>query len=443
MYRFFIFLFCSLICLQSFAQGKFVLQNENKNKISFKLINNLIIIPVKINGVELSFLLDTGVSKPIIFNFFNLNEELLINDAERIYLRGLGEGDTVEALKSKNNIFKIGKAINVNQDLYAIFDPALNFTPRLGVPVHGIIGYDLFKDFVIEINYTHKYIKLHNPKTYKPEKCRNCGSLNISFYNNKPYINAALGIDNQNVPVKLLVDTGGSDALWLFEDKEHQIDVPKKYFNDFLGLGLSGNVYGKRSRIDNFYISNFDIKNVNVAFPDTLSIAHAKKIKDRNGSVSGEILKRFNMVFDYQKARIILNKNNNFKKPFNYNKSGIVLEHEGVRVIKEIDRDNAILPFKIKNESVAQSSMVVSGTYKYTLTPSFTIVELRDNSPAQLAGLQIGDVILNINNRQAHLYSLQDIIQLFYGEDGKRIKLLVDRKGIQLKFQFKLKSLLN
>ena len=42
-----------------------------KKAPNFKLINNLIIIPVEVNGVTLSFLLDTGVSKPIIFNFLN------------------------------------------------------------------------------------------------------------------------------------------------------------------------------------------------------------------------------------------------------------------------------------------------------------------------------------------------------------------------------------
>src|SRR5210317_227979 len=107
----FLFLWCSLF---SFSQGKFVLQGANKDKISFKIINNLIIIPVEINGVELSFLLDTGVSKPIILNFLNITEELQINQAEKIYLRGLGEGESVEALRSRNNIFKIGKALSIS-----------------------------------------------------------------------------------------------------------------------------------------------------------------------------------------------------------------------------------------------------------------------------------------------------------------------------------------
>lgn len=444
MYRFFIFLFCSVICSQSFAQGKFTLQNGAMDKISFKLINNLIVIPVEINGVELSFLLDTGVSKPIIFNFLNVTEELQVNNAERIYLRGLGEGDTVEALRSKRNIFRIGDAINVNQDLYAIFDPALNFAPRLGVPIHGIIGYDLFKDFIVELNYSKKHIKIYDPKRYNPKKCKNCSSLMLSFYNNKPYIDAVVGMGNKDVPVKLLIDTGGSDALWLFEDKEHNILVPIKYFDDFLGRGLSGSVYGKRARLDKFSISNFELKKVNAAFPDSTSIAYAKKIKDRNGSLSGEILKRFNIIFDYRKAKILLKKNGNFNNPFYYNKSGISIEYSGVRMIKEIDNNSIITRFNTRSETEASTNMFIasSNSYKYSLTSAFTIVELRENSPAKKAGLKIGDIILAVNYKKAHLYSLQDVIQMFYGENGKRIKLLVDRDGIQLKFQFKLESLL-
>jgi len=49
-------------------------------------------------------------------------------------------------------------------------DKELNLSPRLGLPVHGIIGYDLFRDFVVEVNYTSKYLKLHSPKLYRSKK---------------------------------------------------------------------------------------------------------------------------------------------------------------------------------------------------------------------------------------------------------------------------------
>jgi len=48
--------------LSPFSQSNFELQNGKSDKIHFKLVNNLIVIPVSINGVSLSFLLDTGVS---------------------------------------------------------------------------------------------------------------------------------------------------------------------------------------------------------------------------------------------------------------------------------------------------------------------------------------------------------------------------------------------
>ena len=435
----FLFLCCSLF---SFSQGKFVLQDGDKDKIAFKLINNLIVIPVKINGVELSFLLDTGVSKPIIFNFLNLNEDLKINQAEKIYLRGLGEGDSVEALRSRNNTFQIGDAVSISQSLYAVFDPALNFAPRLGVPIHGIIGYDFLKDFVVEINYSSRYMRLHSPNSYKTKKCNSCEVFDIEFFNNKPYIEGTATIEGNEIPVTLLIDSGGSDALWLFDDKERGINIPDKHFDDFLGSGLSGSVYGKRAKIEAFTLGKFKLQRVNVAFPDSISISFARKFKERSGTISGDLLKRFNIIFDYPNRKISLKKNRNFSEPFYYNKSGISLEHDGVRVVKTVDTDRVISRFQSVNESVATSSLIVSGSYKYALEPSFKIVELRIDSPAYRAGLEVGDVILSINNKHAHLYSMQQIIQLFYGEDGKRIKLIIDRKGIQKRFEFKLVSLL-
>lgn len=431
-----------LVWVGGYAQSKFELSKGDSDKIKFELINNLIVFPVEINGVELSFLLDTGVSKPIIFNFLNISEALQINQAERIYLRGLGEGEPVEAIRSSNNIFRIGNAVNIQQDLYAVFDPALNFAPRLGVPVHGIIGYDLMKDFVVEINYANRYFKLSKVETYKKNTCKKCEILPLDFFNNKPYIETTVELGETERSVKLLIDSGGSDALWLFEDQEKGINLPEKYFDDFLGRGLSGRVYGKRSKIDAIKIADFKLKNVNVAFPDSMSITFARKFKERGGSISGNILKRFNLTFNYSEGEIMLKKNRYFSQPFYYNKSGIELEHDGVRVIKELNKDIELNTMGADNPGVAQHSIIVSGTYRYALAPSFTIVELREDSPAKKAGLEVGDVILSVNGRGAHKYSLQDVVQMFFGETGKKIRLIIDRKGVQRKYEFRLENLL-
>lgn len=440
MNKWFVFiLFFTCLGHSGFSQDKFIIQNKSQSdKIRFKLINNLIVIPVEINGVTLSFLLDTGVSKPIIFNFLNVSDTLKIKDTETIYLRGLGGGESVEALKSTNNVFKIGDAVKLNQDLYAVYNSNLNFAPRLGIPVHGIIGLDVFKDFVVEVNYSSGFLRLTTPEKYKYKNCNRCERLFLEFYNGKPYINAKVKINQNQIPVKLLIDSGGSDALWLFEDDSLDIKSGKKFFIDFLGHGLNGSVYGKRSKVEEFALNSFVLKNANVSFPNNKYVFHAKKIKDRNGSIAGNILKRFNIIFDYQKALMTITKNSKFKDKFSYNKSGIELAHDGIRIVREIKKTN------IKSSDNTQSSnniIVLDNQYKISLKPAYVIVELREGSPAKKAGLKIGDIVLSINGKQSYQFTLHQIIQMFYGDNGKKIKLRLDRDGAILNLSFKLQKL--
>jgi hypothetical protein len=431
-------LLCVMCLCPSFGQGDFNLPRKNTDKIRFQLINNLIVVPIELNGVELSFILDTGVSKPILFNITN-TDSLQIKNVEKIYLRGLGEGGKpIEALKSKKNFFKIGNAININQDIYVVFDNSINFTNRLGVNVHGIIGYDLFKNFVVEINYISKYIKLHKPEKYVYRTCKKCEVFNLSLYNNKPYMETEVKVDSSLIPVKLLIDTGSSDSLWLFEDQAlGLVPFENKYFDDFIGKGLSGNVYGKRSKIKVFKLKSFELDDVNVAFPDSLSISTARRIKNRNGSVSGEILKRFNLIVDYNSAKITLKKNGNFGTPFYYNRSGIVLEQTGSRVVKEKEDRGRV---GYGNSGGRETTVEMNSYFKYLLKPSFSIVELRQGSPADKAGLMVGDEILSINGQRTHELKLQRIMEYFKNDIGKLIRIKIERDGVIMPFEFRLED---
>ncbi|OUS03380.1 signaling protein [Flavobacteriales bacterium 33_180_T64] len=430
-------LFIVLCFSTSFGQGVFNLPGKKSDKIKFQLINNLIVLPVEINGVKLSFLLDTGVSKPILFNIAN-TDSLQIKNVETIYLRGLGGGEPIKALKSQRNFFKIGNAININQDVFVVFDSSINFTSRLGVNIHGIIGYDVFKNFIVEINYVSKYIKLHKPETYKYKDCKKCEVFNLSFYNNKPYIEAEVKIDSEFKPIKLLIDTGSSDALWIFEDEALGLEpIKNKTFDDYLGKGLSGSLYGVRSKVNVFKLKSFELENVNTAFPDSVAISYARKLKGRNGSVSGEILKRFNHIVDFRNAKITLKKNGNYKAPFYYNRSGITLEQSGSRVIKEAEDRGRV---GYGNRGGNDTQIVLSTFYKFTLKPSYSIFELRENSPADKAGLKIGDIILSINGKATHSLILQNITAYFKNDIGKLIRLKIERDGEVRSFQFRLED---
>ena len=156
-----IYLFTALLSLNcAFAQGRFLLpKNVSKEKIKVKIVNNLIVIPVHINGVELSMLLDTGVRSTILFN---ANSNLKLNNETKVVLTGAGAGEDAEAIKSTHNIINIGASSAINQTIVNLSDNERNFSSRLGFPVNGIIGYALFKDFIVEINYAREYINLYN-----------------------------------------------------------------------------------------------------------------------------------------------------------------------------------------------------------------------------------------------------------------------------------------
>ncbi|MBR9844942.1 MAG: PDZ domain-containing protein [Algicola sp.] len=430
-------LFLLFAFASSFSQTYFNLPSLEKDKIRFDLVGNLIILPVELNGVELSFVLDSGVSKPILFNLANI-DSLQVNKVETILLRGLGGGDAVEAIKSKNNFLSIGNALNINQDIYVVFDTSINFTPRLGVPVHGIIGYDLFKDFIVEINYASKYIVLHKPESYTYRKCRKCETFELSFYRNKPFIFGEVEVDSNFVPVKLLIDTGSSDALWIFENEEKGlVPTDNMYFEDFLGKGLSGNIYGKRSKIKKFRLKRFELNDVNTAFPDSTSISLARKNTLRNGSISGEVLKRFNLIIDYKNKKLTLKKNRNFRDSFSYNKSGIIIEQNGVVIIREREKRSG-LGYNDQTDSNVHVETITH--YKLAVKPAYTIVEIRKDSPAEKAGLIKGDVILTINGKEAHTLELQNVIGYFKSKTGKMISLTIDRNGKIMSFDFRLED---
>lgn len=423
----------------SFGQGRFNLPRMQSDKISFQLINNQIIMPVEINGVELSFLLDTGVNKPILFNITN-TDSLQINNVETIFLRGLGGGDPVKALKSQNNFFKIGNAININQDIYVVFDQNINFTPKLGVPIHGIIGYDVFKNFIVEINYKSNYLKLHRQDSFKYKNCKKCETFDLLFYNSKPYIDIEVKLDQKSIPVKLLIDTGSSDSLWLFEDDSLGISAKYyNYFQDFLGRGLSGNVHGKRSIVKAINLNSFELKNVNVAFPDSTSISFARKFKDRNGSIGAEVLKRFNLIVDYGNSKITLKKNSNFKADFHYNRSGIVVEQSGLRVVREVAKNTPALDH-YGQTGRDKVSISFNESFEYKLKPAYTIVLIRENSIAEKVGLKVNDIIVNINGKEAHTLKLQDVISYFRNSPGKSIRLKIERDKNMINFEFRLED---
>lgn len=427
------------LAISSFAQGKFRIFDSNKEseKVSFSLVNNLVVVKAKVNGKELSFLLDTGIKKTMLFNVV-FSDSLVLKDIERIQLNGLGEGNPIQAIRSKGNLFEMEGIVNPETPLFVIVDDLFDLSAKMGIDIHGIIGGDLFKDFIVKINYNNEKLTFYNPDTYDYKKCKGCESFPLEFYSNKPFIN--IDVENHlgnEFKVKLLIDSGGGDVLWLFPYSHPDIIVSDNYFNDFLGRGLNGNIFGKKSRIKKIKIGSFEFENASVSYPDSTSMIKMHTNKDRNGTLGAGILKRFIVIMDYPNQMITLKKNAKlYNDPFLYNKSGIELSFGRDMLVQE-KRARMI-------QSADQTNSITEVFYNYGLTykPSYQITLIRKGSPAHYAGLREGDILLEINGKPAYSLDMSEVIHLLSQKENKKIRLLIDRKGEHLRYEFNLKSLL-
>jgi hypothetical protein len=422
-----------------FSQGDFMMEKKHsKVVIPFKMINNLVFIPIKVNGVELNFLLDSGVEETILFSMEE-KQEVTFNNVEKIRLRGLGSEEEVEGLKSTNNILETHGLKSMGHLVYIILDQSFNLSSHIGIPVNGIVGHKFFRNNLVEINYQKKKITVHaDTETFRKKLEKRFKAVPITIERSKPYITSTAVVDSVSLPAKLLIDIGNSDAFWVFENDK--IKLPKKNFPDFLGKGFSGDIEGHRAKISKFSIDEFDFKKPIVAFPDSSSIRNVKMVPGRLGSVGGEVLKRFTLVLDYAGKTLYLRKNSHYGEPFTYNKSGITIQHNGLQWVQETVRMETVQVANSLSDAAYNEKDNNNFKYKFALKPVYEIVNIRKNSAAEKCGLKPGDMIVSINRERPYRYSLQQINQMLKSEDDVYITLEVERNSLILKFRFKLQD---
>jgi len=389
-------------------QAGFVFDNPKKKSVTFdfKSSNNLIIIPVAINNSDtLNFILDTGVRYPIITELPFVNK-LNLNYLQPINVKGLGEGEQLTAYRSGNNIINLNGLVAYDQEIHMVINENFQISHILGMPVHGLIGFNLFKDYVVKIDYAEHKITLIKPEFFDYKARERDIVLPLSFEQGKPFVTTSIVTDkNEDVPVKLLVDTGASDAIWLSTNSDSRISLPENHIETFLGRGLSGDLYGKKGRIGAIWVGPLVLYEPIVAFPDNELVDQLIGKNDRNGTLGAEILRRFYITMDYPGKRLILRPNANLKDDFNYNMSGL-----------EVTNPMPGLPI-------------------------FLVSNIRKNSPAYYAGILENDQIISLNNTNNKSLTLNDINLLFQSQQDRRIKMTILRNGEQVKTEFFLKKM--
>ncbi|MEA2041085.1 MAG: aspartyl protease family protein [Bacteroidota bacterium] len=401
-----------LSSILSFAQEKNTLSFSREDKrqltIPFLLVSNLVVIPVSINNSDtLNFILDTGLKSTIITNLPPEDSTLLTFSGSAI-VKGLGEEKDLTVKFSYNNTIEINTIKSTNYRFLYIEENRFNLTGELGMEIHGIIGSDVFKNFIVKINYSTQRITFYNPEKYNTDrKLKHYEIIPLEFYHGKPYINIpAQCKNNKSFLAKLLIDTGSGDAVWLFKNTNSNIQIPAKHRYSYLGKGLSGNIHGNLGRIQGIKLGKYSLNDVTCAFPDTAALKNViiQDIPGRNGSIGAEVLHRFTIIFDYQNQRMAIRKNRNYNEIFRFNNAGLTAKAP------------------------------------YGLLPFFVVSNIRAGSAAEIAGIQEGDQIISLNGTPANQLKVTDINGSMRDRAGKKIRLKIRRGNTILKFTFNLKG---
>ncbi|MBN2893156.1 MAG: PDZ domain-containing protein [Bacteroidales bacterium] len=364
--------------------------------IDFKFVNNLIVIPLQINNSDtLWFILDSGIRPTLLTSFTNTME---FNVADSTTIRGLGEGDDLKVWYTFDNVIEMKDIKFTKQSVFVLAKDKFDLPQKMGVPINGIIGYTIFDNFVVEIDYEKKKMTLFNPKkfVYK-RKYKKWVKIPLTLYAGKPYSKIKVQLNKDTlINANVLIDIGASDALWLFPGSHDSIvlDTTKQVF--YLGQGLNGDIFGQQGRVDKVIIQNkYSLENVTVSYPEPrgLDVPDNYDIEGRNGSIGSEIMRRFDVIFDYSNNLLMIRKNAEYKGDFNVDYSGMEI----------------IAPF-------------VSLHY-------YEIFYVQQDSPADKAGLKAGDQIIKINNNTTSRFSLNEILMLMKRKEGKKLKIEVDRNG--------------
>lgn len=381
-----------------------------KYTIPFELVNNLIVVKVVLNNtLPLKFIVDTGVRTSILTEK-TFTDLLNISYSRKITIPGAGGQKLVDAYVATNITLDIEGVVGKGHALLVLEEDLLQLKNFLGHNVQGILGFELFSRFIIDINYKRQTMTLYEPEAFEKlhiERKKKFYAIPITVEDTKPYCYTKVTYYNgPTVTTKLMLDTGASHAVLLDENSNEDIQIPENNIYSNLGRGLAGDINGKIARLAQFDMGPFQFNDVITIFPEKSFYMQSYRRVYRNGTLGGGILSRFRVIFNFMDGYIYLKKNSSYRNGFDYNMSGVIILAKGLYL------------------------------------NSFEIVEVRENSEAEDADIKPGDLIIRINNHPTHSLELGEINGVFNSKPNRTIRLDLYRDGITIKRKFKLKRVI-
>jgi hypothetical protein len=379
--------------------------NLDRTEIPFENHNNLVVIQLVLNKtLPLKFILDSGVETTILTDRM-ITDMLQVQYDKQVKISTAGEVKEITAYIAGKVNLSLPGVMGTGQTLLVLEKDYLELKKYFGFNVHGIIGHELFRNFIVEVDYVSGRVILYDPAHFHAGKSYT--SLPMKVEKGKPYVECSIELpDSTILPLRMLVDLGASHALLVETSNHPGIRVPEKHISTSIGKGLGGDIKGDICRIRSLSMGGFHFRDVICSMTNEYYPADSGQTVRRDGTIGGDILSRFRVIFDYGNERLLLKPNNGYRKPFELDMSGLIISAEG-------DDIN-----------------------------DFTIVDVMKDSPAASAGLKAGDVIIRINGNYYYELNLDEMLFELRAKEGRLIKMMVKRGGEVISASFRLKRLL-
>lgn len=295
---------------------------RNALKIPFRLYNNHIYLRVAVNGsAPLWFVLDTG-ARNIIASKHARALGLKLTPAGQ----AVGNGEKTQDVFTTENVSFALPGITVTRQKFAVLDfenleecsneldvdargnLVKRERPRKGderQPFDGVLGDEFFRLFVVEVDYAAQMMNLHEPKNYKYNGRGE--AIPLEVWSRYVFVRTQLASSKGvNVTGLFMIDTGHMSALMLHRPfvEKNGLLPPDNESTPFEVCGIGGGSMSRMGKLESLRLGSLDVKS-----PVTL-FSQAKDgnliSTDYDGVIGNAILRRFHVVFDHSRSRMIL-----------------------------------------------------------------------------------------------------------------------------------------
>jgi hypothetical protein len=376
---------------------------EDPIEIPFRLVENVIWLEVRVNNSRpLNFLLDTAASTDAIDR--RVAEELNLSMVEMGMRANAGAGDGLTRMAFARNV-RISLGDVAYQPVFMGAVPLDDVSRSFGQPIDGAVGYDLLSRWIVTIDYQRQKLVLHSNKF----EYQGSGSLlPLRPSNGTPIATATVVLDGKEYSGDFIIDAparGSATLATPFIAENGLLSTMRSSGRRLLESELRG-VGGtsKRfvGRISAFRFGDVTFESPIVALANATGGAFARR--DVAGNIGAEILRHFRVTFDYPHERLILEP---VERP----------------EIQETDMSG------ITWESEPPDQITLR------------LVRVQDNSPAAEAGVQVGDVLVSLNDRPAaeiRTWQLTEALK----RPGEQVNLVVKRGNEELSLLLVLRRLI-